>query len=404
MTERLPGFSTLAVHAGTRPDADAGLNIPVYETASFASGGNNPLPEPPVFGNISTRFGHPATAALEERIAALEGGTAAVAAASGAAALLMVFHTLLQPGDELIASRHLYDGAADRLIRTYKNFGWNVVEADSNDIATFARAVSPKTKAIIVESMTSDGAITDLEAVADIARKANVPFIVDNTLATPYLLKPIEHGADIVVHASSKILGGHHDSLGGILVDAGTFDWGASGRYPLLSEPRSDYHSVTMHETFGNFAFAMAVRVLALRDLAPAISPFNSFMILTGIETLALRMQRHIDNAKAIAEWLSRHSAMSWVNYASLPGDRHHNLARKYMPKGAGNVVTFGLKGGHDAGTSLVSNVQLFSQLATVGGTRSLIAATSDAVRISVGIEDKDDLIADLEQALAVSF
>jgi O-acetylhomoserine (thiol)-lyase len=397
MTERLPGLSTLAVHAGVRSDTDAGLNIPVYGTADFASGGKNALPELPAFGNISTRFGDPVTAVLEERIAALEGGTAAVAAASGPAALLMVFHTLLQPGDELIASRRLRDEAA----RAYKSFGWNVVEADSNDIATFERAVSPQTKAIIVESTTGDGAITDLEAVAEVARTANVPFIVDNTLATPCLLRPIDHGADIVVHSSSKILGGHRDSLGGILVDAGTFDWTASGRYPLLNAPRSDYHGITMQEAFGNFAFAMAVRVLALRDLGPAISPFNAFMILNGIETLALRMQRHADNAKAVAEWLSQHSAVSWVNYASLPGDHHHNLARKYMPKGAGTVLTLGLKGGHDAGARLVSNVKLFSHLAAIGETRSHITATSDAVRLSVGIEDKDDLIADLEQALA---
>jgi O-acetylhomoserine (thiol)-lyase len=400
MTERLPGFSTLAVHAGAQPGSNAGLNIPVYETASFASGGDNPLPKLPAFGDISTRFGDPATAVLEERIAALEGGTAAVAAASGPAALLMVFHTLLQPGDELIASRRLHDGST----HAYKSFGWTVVEADPSDIATFERAVSPKTKAIIVESIADDGAITDLEAVAEVARKANVPFIVDNTFASPYLLKPIEHGADIVVHTSSTILGGHRDSLGGILVDAGTFDWTASGRYPLITEPRPDYHGITMHETFGNFAFAMAVRVLALRDLGPAISPFNSFMILTGIETLALRMQRHVDNAKAIAEWLSQHPAVSWVNYASLPGDRHHNLARKYMPKGAGTAVTFGLKGGPDAGASLVSNVKLVSHLAAVGDTRSLITATSNVVRLSVGIEDKDDLIADLEQALAVPY
>jgi len=400
MTEPLPGFSTLAVHAGIPPGSDAERDMPVHETASFASGGDNARPELPTFGNISTHASDPATAVLEERIAALEGGTAAVAAASGPAALLMVFHTLLQPGDELIASRGVCD---EHRNQAYGNFGWTVMEADPGDIATFERAVSPKTKAIIVDSLASDGAITDLEAVAEVARRANVPFIVDNTLATPCLLKPIDHGADIVVHASSKILSGHRDSLGGIIVDAGTFDWTASGRYPLLSEPRPEYHGVTMHETFGNFAFAMAVRVLALRDLGPAIAPFNSFMILTGIETLALRMQRHVDNAKAIAEWLSRHPAVSWVNYASLPGDRHHNLARKYMPKGAGTVLTFGLQGGHEAGVSLVSNVKLVSHLAKIGDTRSLITATSGGMRLSAGIEDKDDLIADLEQALVVS-
>jgi O-acetylhomoserine (thiol)-lyase len=284
--------------------------------------------------------------------------------------------------------------------------------------------VSPKTKAIFVESVANPGgAITDLEAVAEVARKANVPFIVDNTLASPYLLKPIDHGADIVVHSLTKFLGGHGNSLGGIIVDAGTFDWTASGRYPILSEPRPEYHGIKMHETFGNFAFAVAVRALSLRDLGAAISPFNAFMILTGIETLALRMQRHVDNTKAVAEWLSKNPAVSWVSYASLPDDRQHNLARKYTPKGAGAVFTFGLKGGYEAGVSLVSNVKLFSHLANIGDTRSLIihpastthsqltdeqkimaGAGPDVVRLSIGIEDKDDLIADLEQALAVPY
>lgn len=428
MTEQLPGFSTLAIHAGAQPDPTTGARVtPIYQTASFVFNDADhaaSLFGLQTFGNIYTRLGNPTTAVLEERVAALEGGTAAVAAASGHAAQVMVFHTLLQPGDEFIASRRLYGGSINQFTHAYKNFGWNVVWADSDDISTFERAVSPKTKAIFVESVANPGgAITDLEAVAAVARKANVPFIVDNTLASPYLLKPIDHGADIVVHSLTKFLGGHGNSLGGIVVDAGTFDWTASGRYPLLSEPRPEYHGIRMHETFGNFAFAIAVRVLALRDLGPAISPFNSFMILTGIETLALRMQRHVDNTKAITEWLSKHPAVSWVNYASLPGDRYYNLARKYTPKGAGAVFTFGLKGGYEAGISLVSNVRLFSHLANIGDTRSLIihpastthsqltdeqktmaGAGPDVVRLSIGIEDKEDLIADLEQALNVPY
>jgi len=428
MIEPSPGFSTLAVHAGAQPDPTTGARAtPIYQTASFVFNDADhaaSLFGLQAFGNIYTRLGNPTTAVLEERVAALEGGTAAVAAASGHAAQVMVFHTLLQPGDEFIASRRLYGGSINQFTHAYKNFGWNVVWADSDDIATFERAVSPKTKAIFVESIANPGGtITDLEAVAEVARKANVPFIVDNTLATPYLLKPIEHGADIVVHSLTKFLGGHGNSLGGIIVDAGTFDWTASGRYPLLSEPRPEYHGIRMHERFGNFAFAIAARVLALRDLGPAISPFNAFMILTGIETLALRMQRHVDNTKTIAEWLSKHPAVSWVNYASLPGDRHHNLARKYTPKGAGAVFTFGLKGGYEAGISLVSNVKLFSHLANIGDTRSLIihpastthsqltdeqktmaGAGPDVVRLSIGIEDKDDLIADLEQALGMPY
>ncbi|CEG07825.1 Methionine gamma-lyase [Afipia felis] len=428
MTEQLPGFSTLAIHAGAQPDPTTGARVtPIYQTASFVFNDADhaaSLFGLQTFGNIYTRLGNPTTAVLEERVAALEGGTAAVAAASGHAAQVMAFHTLLQPGDEFIASRRLYGGSINQFTHAYKNFGWNVVWADSDDISTFERAVSPKTKAIFVESVANPGgAITDLEAVAEVARKAKVPFIVDNTLASPYLLKPIDHGADIVVHSLTKFLGGHGNSLGGIIVDAGTFDWTASGRYPLLSEPRPEYHGIRMHETFGNFAFAIAVRVLALRDLGPAISPFNSFMILTGIETLALRMQRHVDNTKAITEWLSKHPAVSWVNYASLPGDRYYNLARKYTPKGAGAVFTFGLKGGYEAGISLVSNVRLFSHLANIGDTRSLIihpastthsqltdeqktmaGAGPDVVRLSIGIEDKEDLIADLEQALNVPY
>ena len=428
MTEQLPGFSTLAVHAGAQPDPTTGARVtPIYQTASSVFNDADhaaALFSLKVFGNIYTRLGNPTTAVLEERVAALEGGTAAVATASGHAAQMMVFHALLQPGDEFIASRRLYGGSINQFNHAYKSFGWNVVWADADDISTFERAVSPKTKAIFVESVANPGgAITDLEAVAEVARKAKVPFIVDNTLATPYLLKPIEHGADIIVHSLTKFLGGHGNSLGGIIVDAGTFDWTASGRYPILTEPRPEYHGLKMHETFGNFAFAVAMRALSLRDLGPAISPFNSFMILTGIETLALRMQRHVDNTKVVAEWLSQHPAVSWVSYASLPGDRHHNLARKYTPKGAGAVFTFGLKGGYEAGVSLVSNVKLFSHLANIGDTRSLIihpastthsqltdeqktmaGAGPDVVRLSIGIEDKEDLLADLEQALNIPY
>lgn len=424
MTERLPGFSTLAVHAGAQPDPTTGARItPIYQTASYVFNDADhaaSLFGLQSFGNIYTRITNPTTAVLEERVAALEGGTAAVAAASGHAAQVLAFHVLLQPGDEFIASRRLYGGSINQFNHAFKNFGWNVVWADTDDVASFQRAVTPKTKAIFIESIANPGGtITDIEAIAAIARQAGVPLIVDNTLASPYLVKPIDHGADIVLHSMTKFLGGHGNSLGGIVVDAGTFDWSRDGRYPMLSEPRPEYHGIKIQETFGNFAFAIAVRVLSLRDLGPAISPFNSFQILTGIETLALRMQRHSDNAKAVAEWLQAHPAVSWVNYAGLPGDRYNNLARKYAPKGAGAVFTFGLKGGYDAGIKLVSNVQLFSHLANVGDTRSLIihpASTThsqltdaqktqagagvDVVRLSVGIEDKEDLIADLEQAL----
>jgi O-acetylhomoserine (thiol)-lyase len=424
MTERLPGFSTLSIHAGAQPDPTTGArSTPIYQTTSFVFNDADhaaSLFGLQAFGNIYTRIGNPTNAVLEERVAALEGGTAALAVASGHAAQVIVFHTLLQPGDEFIAGRRLYGGSINQFTHAFKNFGWNVVWADNDDVASFERALTPKTKAIFIESIANPGGtVTDIEAIAAIARKAGIPLIVDNTLASPYLLKPIDHGADIVVHSATKFLGGHGNSIAGVIVDAGTFDWSRDGRYPMLSEPRPEYHGIKLQETFGNFAFAIACRVLGLRDLGPALSPFNAFMILTGIETLGLRVQRHSDNAKAVAEWLSTHPAVSWVSYAGLPGDRYHNLARKYTPKGAGAVFTFGLKGGYDAGVKLVSNVKLFSHLANVGDTRSLIihpASTThsqlsdaqkalagagvDVVRLSVGLEDKEDLIADLDQAM----
>lgn len=424
MTEKLPGFSTLSIHAGAQPDPTTGARAtPIYQTTSFVFNDADhaaSLFGLQAFGNIYTRIGNPTNAVLEERVAALEGGTAALAVASGHAAQLVTFHALLQPGDEFIAARRLYGGSINQFNHSFKNFGWNVVWADTDDVSTFEKALSPKTKAIFIESIANPGGtVTDIEAIAAIARKAGVPLIVDNTLASPYLIKPIDHGADIVLHSATKFLGGHGNSIGGIIVDAGTFDWSRDGRYPVLSEPRPEYHGIKLQETFGNFAFAIAARVIGLRDLGPALSPFNAFLLLTGIETLSLRVQRHSDNAKAVAEWLSQHPAVAWVSYAGLPGDRYHNLARKYSPKGAGAVFTFGLKGGYDAGINLVSNVKLFSHLANVGDTRSLIihpASTThsqlsdaqkalagagvDVVRLSVGLEDKEDLIADLDQAL----
>jgi O-acetylhomoserine (thiol)-lyase len=292
--------------------------------------------------------------------------------------------------------------------------------ADTTDPASFRAALTPKTKAIFVESIANPGGIvTDLEGVAAVAKEAGVPLIVDNTLATPYLIRPVEHGADIVVHSLTKFLGGHGNSIGGAIVDCGTFDWLKSGRYPTLSAPCASYHGITLAETFGNFAFAIACRVLGLRDLGPAISPFNAFLILTGIETLPLRMQRHCDNALAVATWLSGHDKVAWVNYAGLPGNEFHALAKRYAPKGSGAVFTFGLKGGYEAGIALVSNVSLFSHLANIGDTRSLIihpastthrqltdeqrgraGAGPEVVRLSIGLENVEDLIADLDQAL----
>ena len=421
----VPGFSTLAVHAGAKPDPATGARAtPIYQTTSFVFDDVDhaaSLFGLQAFGNIYTRITNPTTAVLEERIAALEGGTAALGVASGHAAEFLTFHALMQPGDEFVASTKLYGGSINQFNHSYKNFGWTPKWADPDDLSSFEAAIGPRTKAIFIESLANPGGVVvDIAGIAKIARKARIPLIVDNTLATPYLIKPFEHGADIVVHSATKFLGGHGNSIGGLVVDGGTFDWLADKRYPMLSEPRPEYGGMVLGETFGNFAFAIALRVLGLRDLGPALSPFNAFMLLTGIETLPLRMQRHSDNALAVAKHLAGHAKVAWVSYPGLPGDRYHKLAQQYCPKGAGAVFTFGLKGGYDAGLALVKNLKLFSHLANVGDTRSLVihpastthrqltdeqktiaGAGPDVVRISVGIEDVADLIADLDQALA---
>jgi O-acetylhomoserine (thiol)-lyase len=422
--ERQPGFNTLAIHAGAQPDPSTGARVtPIYQTTSFVFDDVDhaaALFNLETFGNIYTRIMNPTQAVLEERMAALEGGTAALALASGHAAQAVIFHTLLGPGDEFIAARQLYGGSMNQFSQAFAKFGWTVRWADTTDAESFRAAVTPKTKAIFVESIANPGGIiTDIAAISAVAKEAGAPLIVDNTLATPYLIQPKELGADIIVHSLTKFLGGHGNSIGGAIVDCGTFDWMASGRYPTLSAPCPSYHGITMAETFGDFAFAIACRVLGLRDLGPAISPFNAFLILTGIETLPLRMQRHCDNALQVAEWLSAHDKVAWVNYAGLKDNEFHALAERYCPKGAGAVFTFGLKDGYNAGIALVSNVELFSHLANIGDTRSLIihpastthrqlsdeqreraGAGSDVVRLSIGLEDVDDLIADLDQAL----
>jgi O-acetylhomoserine (thiol)-lyase len=419
-----PGFDTLAIHAGAAPDSATGARVtPIYQTTAFVFNDvqhASDLFALRAFGNIYTRIMNPTQSVLEAKVAALEGGTAALAVASGHAAQLLVFHTMMQPGDEFVAARQLYGGSINQFNHSFKSFGWNVVWADSEDISSFEKAITPKTKAIFIESVCNPGGrITDIEAVAKIARKAGIPLIVDNTLATPYLCNPFKHGANIVLHSLTKFMGGHGNSMGGVIVDGGNFDWSASGKYPLLSEPNESYHGLKLHETFGGIAFAIACRVLGLRDLGPAIAPLNSFLILTGMETLALRMRKHCDNTLEVATWLSKHPRVAWVNYAGLPSDKHYALHQKYAPKGAGAVFTFGLKGGYDAGVKLVSDVKLFSHLANIGDTRSLIihpsstthsqltkeqqvkaGAGPDVVRLSVGIEDVKDIIADLEQGL----
>lgn len=421
-----PGFSTLAVHAGAAPDAATGARAtPIYQTTSYVF--DDPdhaasLFALEAFGNIYTRMTNPTQAVLEARVAALEGGTAALAVASGHAAQYLVFHTLLEPGDEFIAGRQLYGGSINQFNHSFKKSNWNVVWADAANPESIAAALTDKTRAIFVESFANPGGLViDIPAISAIARKANIPLIVDNTLATPYLYRPKEHGADIVVHSLTKFMGGHGNSIGGAIVDCGTFDWlGAKHRYKALVEPNPSYNGMVLAETFGNFGFAIACRVIGLRDIGPAISPFNAFLLLTGIETLPLRIERHTQNALRVATWLEAHDKVAWVNYSGLPSSPNHALAKRLCPKGAGAVFTFGLKGGYEAGIAFVSGLRLFSHLANIGDVRSLVihpastthrqltdaqraaaGAGPEVVRLSVGIEDVDDIIADLDQALA---
>ncbi len=421
-----PHFATLAIHAGAAPDASTGARVtPIYQTTSYVFNDADhaaALFGLEVFGNIYTRIGNPTQAVLESRVAALEGGTAALAVASGHAAQYLVFHTLLEPGDEFVAGRQLYGGSINQFNHSFKKSNWNVIWADATSPASIEAALTPKTRAIFVESIANPGGLViDLPVIGAIAKKAGVPLIVDNTLATPYLCRPKEYGADIVVHSLTKFMGGHGNSIGGMIVDCGTFDWlKAKHRYKTLVEPNASYGGMKLAETFGNFAFAIACRVMGLRDIGAAIAPFNAFLLLTGIETLPLRMQRHCENTVDVASWLEKHPKIAWVNFAGLPSSPNHALAKKLCPKGAGAVFTFGLKGGYEAGVKLVSSLKLFSHLANIGDVRSLVihpastthrqltdeqrkaaGAGPDVVRLSVGIEDKADIIADLEQALA---
>lgn len=424
MTKVTPGIETLAVHAGTAPDPTTGARItPIYQTTAYVfkdadqAANRFALTEP---GNIYGRITNPTQAVLEEKVAALEGGTAALATASGHAAEFLTFHTLMEPGENFVAGRQLYGGSINQFANAFKSFDWQVRWADSEDPQSFEKQIDDKTRAIFIESFANPGGIVvDIEAIAKIAHAHGVPLIVDNTLATPYLLRPIEHGADIVVHSLTKFIGGHGNSMGGLLIDGGTFDWGKSGHYKKLTEPRPDYAGLVIYEATGNAAFATAARVLGMRDFGPTISPFNAFLILTGAETLPLRMQKHSDNALAVAQYLEKHSKVSWVNYAGLTGNKYHKLQQRYAPKGAGSVFTFGVKGGYEAGVKFASSLKLFSLLANIGDTRSLVihpastthrqltdsqkiaaGAGPDVVRLSIGIEDIKDIIGDIEQAL----
>ena len=419
------GFETRAVHAGAAPDPTTGARTtPIFQTTAYVFDDVDhaaSLFNLHNFGYIYTRLTNPTVAVLEERVANLEGGRAAVAAASGHAAQFLVFATMLEQGDEFVASRNLYGGSLTQFGLSFKKLGWTCHFVDPTDPENFRRALTPRCKAIFVESLANPGGvIVDLEPVAKIAHDAGIPLIVDNTLATPYLCRPFEWGADLVTHSTTKFLDGHGNSLGGIVVESGKFDWGAGGKFPALTEPEPAYHGLRFYENFGDFAFTTKARAVALRDFGPTLAPMNAFLTITGIETLHVRMERHCANAQKVAEFLAGDPRVAWVSYAGLESSPYRALARKYLPKGAGAVFTFGVKAGYEAGIKLVENVRLFSHLANIGDTRSLIlhpastthrqvsdeqrlaaGAGPDVIRLSIGLETAEDLIADLDQALA---
>jgi O-acetylhomoserine (thiol)-lyase len=421
------GFETRSIHAGARPEPLTGArNTPIYQTTSYVfedAEHAEDLFNLSRFGFIYSRLTNPTVSVLEERVSALENGRAAVAAASGHAAQFLTFFTLLEPGDEFVASRNLYGGSITQFGLSFKKLGWNCTFVDPTEPENFRAAITGKTKAIFLEVLANPGGIiVDLEKVVEIGREAGIPVIVDNTMASPYLHNPIDWGADIVVHSTTKYLSGHGTSMGGVVIESGKFDWAKSGKFPSMSEPEPAYHGLTFYETFGNFGFTTKARAVALRDFGPAMAPMNAFFTITGIETLPLRMERHVANAQAVAEFLAGHKAVDWASYAGLKDSPFHDLANKYLPKGPGAVFTFGVKGGYDAGVKTVETVNLFSHLANVGDTRSLIihpastthrqlteeqqvaaGAGPDVIRLSVGLESIDDILEDLDQALGAT-
>ena len=421
-------LDTLAIHAGCEPDPTTKARItPIYQTASYVF--DDPehaarLFSLQEFGNIYTRIMNPTNDALEKKIAALEGGVGALGLASGHAAQLIAFHTLMEPGCNIVAAKKLYGGSLNQLGESFRKFGWETHFVDADDPENVAAAIDDKTRCVFIESLANPGGVvSDIAAIAEVAHDAGVPLIVDNTMATPALCRPFDHGADIIVHSCTKFLNGHGNAVGGLIVDSGSFDWKASDKFPSLTAPNGSYHGAVLVdalEPVGPIAFITACRVLGLRDLGPAMAPMNAFLALTGMETLALRMDRHCSNALAVAQWLRAHPKVAWVSYAGLEDDPYRPLADKYLGGRGGAVFTFGLKGGFEAGKQLVSSVELFSHLANIGDTRSLIihpastthsqlsaeelvaaGAGPDVVRLSVGIEHIDDIVADLEQALA---
>jgi len=423
MPDRKYGFDTLCLHAGHIPDASTGARaLPIYQTTSFVFDSADhaaSLFNLQTFGNVYSRISNPTVAVLEERIAALEGGRAALATATGMAAQMTALLTLVQHGDHIVASRTLYGGTFSQFAVTFAQFGIDTTFVHPDDPEEFRRALRPNTKVLYAETIGNPQLnVLDIAAVASIARGAGVPLVIDNTLASPYLCRPLEHGADIVIHSVTKYLGGHGTTMGGVVVESGKFDWG-NGKFPQMTSPSRGYHGVIFHETFGDFGFTMKARMETMRTLGPTLSPFSAFLLLQGVETLHLRMPRHCESALAIAQHLAAHPRVEWVNYPLLPGNRYESLARRYLPRGAGGILTFGVKGGAAAGVRFIESVEFLSHLANVGDAKTLVihpASTThrqldddeqraagvmpEMVRLSVGLETLDDILWDIDQAL----
>lgn len=429
MTHETAKFDTRAIHAGYTPEPTTGARqVPIYQTSAYVFDDAEDAADKfalKKFGNVYSRLTNPTNSVLEERLAALEGGVGATVTSSGHAAQMLVFQALLRPGDRFVASKRIYGGSADQFQNVFPtSFGWQCDFVDVDDLATVKAAITPKTKFIFAESLANPGGvITDIEALAKIAKEAGIPLIIDNTMASPYLCRPFEWSANIVVHSTTKFLNGNCTALGGAVVDGGNFDWKAQGnRFPELTQPHPSYHGLVFADNFGSMALAVHNHAVGLRALGPTQSPFHAFLTLNGIETLSLRMERHCSNALAVAQWLEKNPLVSWVSYAGLPGSKYHTLAKKYLPRGSGAVFTFGVKAGFEAAKATVDNLKLFSMLANIGDTRSLVIHPSstthsqlsdaqkaaagippEAIRLSVGIEDVSDIIADLDQALRAS-
>jgi O-acetylhomoserine (thiol)-lyase len=426
MADREWGFRTRALHAGASPDPHTGARaVPIYQTTSFvfentADAGS--LFALQKYGNIYSRISNPTVAAFEERIASLEGGLGAVATSSGQAAQFLTFAALAGSGDHIVSAANLYGGTITQLDVTLRRFGVETTFVRSDDPKDFAAAITDRTRFVFAEVVSNPSSdVSDLVGLADVAHDAGIPFIVDSTMSTPYLCRPIEHGADIVVHSATKFLGGHGTTLGGVVVDSGRFPWG-NGRFPTMTEPVASYGGVSWWDNFGEYGFLTKLRSEQLRDVGATLSPMSAFLLLQGVETLPQRMREHILNAAAVARWLVEDERVAWVQYAGLPGHRHHGRAKQYLPEGPGSVFSFGVIGGRDAGETFINSVQLCSHLANIGDARTLVihpASTThrqlteeqliaggvpgDLVRISVGLEDVEDIVWDLDQALEIA-